>query len=430
MSPPDTTSSLLSAIQARPFGDLVSAITDDRRGAEAVVGLAVAAEALAEAGMDPVGLTRGLGLLGTSQGYRSVGIWKHRTDDEGIYEMYARWRAVDDEVPDRLDVAQTGLEGVHRTLRAGGISEVRVGDGPLTDAVLDRFGDESLLIVPVSGLNGYWGAAMFASTKGDTAPWGPQSRSCLRSFAAIVSSSVKHHQQAQQTHRLRAALSMSMREEGLATLAAGIAHDVGNLLSVMRTGMDLAVVKGEMDPTAAERLDRAVESASAMVGQLYTFAGMEPRRQVSIDVKRLVRRNLKLIEPTLPPSTVIALEFPPEVPLVTGNVTQVGQIIGNLVLNAIEALGDAGGSVVIGARAHARHVPGLLIWVEDDGPGVSGDIRKTIFEPLSSTKGARRGIGLASAASLARAHHGHLCLSNRPGPGARFEIWLPAVPPE
>lgn len=425
MKPSEPTTSLLHSLEHQPFGDLLSAIRDDRGARQALVGLAVAAEALVDAGLDPDKLENALGILGRSQDFLSVGIWYHVDQDR--YEVLSRWRSVDDEVPSTLNIADWDLQWLHEAMSRGEIAEVWRGQSERTNLILDRFGDESILLVPISGSDGYWGVAMFAQPRGRQDPWGPQARSCLRTFAAILGSSLRKCQQKRQADRLRVALEAVRREEGLATLAAGVAHDLSNLLSIVRAGVELGTARNEIQPKLAARLDRTVDSATGMVDQLYAFAGLKAQCIRAIDMRRLVTAGYQLFGPMVPPGVNVDITIPPDAPRVLGDLTQVAQIIGNVALNGCEACAESGGTVVLGAHPEERDVPGLLIWVQDDGPGVPESLRSSLFAPLASSKGARRGLGLTCAMSLTRAHRGTLRHVPKSGPGARFEVWLPTA---
>ena len=101
------------------------------------------------------------------------------------------------------------------------------------------------------------------------------------------------------------------------------------------------------------------------------------------------------------------------------------QALSNLVLNALDAIGEAG-TVRVAAQRHGEQV---VLSVQDDGHGVPAAVRERIFTPLFTTKdpGKGTGMGLAIAAEIAALHGGHLRDVEPPEGGARFELWLPAV---
>ncbi len=103
------------------------------------------------------------------------------------------------------------------------------------------------------------------------------------------------------------------------------------------------------------------------------------------------------------------------------DVTQIGQILFNLLVNAVQALDGRGGTIRVTATASDTHAH---LHVEDDGPGVPAELRAKIFEPLFTTKARGIGLGLAVSRSLAEANDGTLVVDDNAG-GARFTLSLP-----
>jgi two-component system cell cycle sensor histidine kinase/response regulator CckA len=122
---------------------------------------------------------------------------------------------------------------------------------------------------------------------------------------------------------------------------------------------------------------------------------------------------------------------------------QVHQVVANLVTNALEALGDNAGSVVVSTRVEQLDEPALagfphasrakpgtfvLLEVEDSGMGIDAALLSRIFEPFFSSKFTGRGLGLASVRGIVRSHHAALRMWSVPGRGSRFEIAWPVAP--
>lgn len=417
---------LLSSVALRGVAGVADAVADDDTAIQALIGLALASEVLLEGPDDRVGLTRALGVLGETLGFAGAGVWGVR-ERRGSYTVHARWRADAAPVPDSLEINAAGLEQVHARLMAGDTVEVSKADAnPRLVAMLDDYGDDGFLAVPVVAADGTWGAAVFGRKRGDQRPWSTLARTSLRTVAALFGAAIRRTQEAQRAERLLEALEAAQRTEGLATLAAGIAHDISNMLGVLRTGLDLAELRGEFVPKDVARMENAFDAAKALVDELYGFAGLQEDQRVPIDLARLMRRGVALLNSRRPENVAVHVDIADDLPTVLGNVTQVGQAIGNVVLNAVEANAQSGGNVWVHATPQDRHgTPGVLLSVEDDGPGIDDAVRTRLFKPLVSSKGSRRGIGLASASSIARSHGGSLALADRDEPGARFELWLP-----
>ena len=294
------------------------------------------------------------------------------------------------------------------------------------DTLLEMHGDEGILLVPIEGSGGFWGAAMFAVPLGHTEPWSKVARSCLRTFGAIAGGMVRRAEEAARAERMRRALEEARHQQELATLAVGVAHDISNLVTLIRGKLDLARAKGLVDGAFVTELDPSLDATTALTRQLYAFAGLEERTPVPVDLLRLWKRGLAVLESNRPPGLNIQVQLDGDLPPVRGDVTQLGQALGNLVLNAFEALQHTGGVVILGAEREDRVREGVRVWVQDDGAGVPEELRDKLFEPLVSTRGIRRGVGLAAARSIVENHGGELWLDRDYADGARFVAWLPA----
>jgi two-component system, NtrC family, sensor kinase len=104
---------------------------------------------------------------------------------------------------------------------------------------------------------------------------------------------------------------------------------------------------------------------------------------------------------------------------------QLGQIVFNLLTNAVQAMGDGGGVVTIAAHEAGDQV--IELRISDTGPGVAEGDREKIFEPLYTTKARGIGLGLAVSRALARANLGDLHVDGTPGGGATFIVTMPAT---
>ncbi len=247
--------------------------------------------------------------------------------------------------------------------------------------------------------------------------------------------------------RSEARVREAQRLESLGVLAGGIAHDFNNLLAVILGNAELLERDDEDRERRLERLGRirvAGRHAEALTDQLLTYAGKSVPELEPLDLSQLVGRTDALLRASVPKSCALALELEDGLPPVLGDTTQLRQVLLNLVCNAGDALGTASGRIrVRTARAEldatqlleaigsGDRTPGewVLLEVQDDGPGMSEALRRHVFEPFFTTRGARRGLGLATVLGIASAHRGLLKVESTPGRGSSFQLLLPPADP-
>lgn len=226
--------------------------------------------------------------------------------------------------------------------------------------------------------------------------------------------------------------------ESIGTLAGGIAHDFNNLLAVMQGYVDLLKTDTTLGNKAYSRLiavDKAVRQAIELTNHLITFAkGGDPIKEVvSLGdiVKEEVLRNLTGLS--------IEKRFYLENDLwpVAVDIRQIRQVIRNLVINAVEAMPEAGRLTVRAENTTVQISDGLpigvgayvCISVEDTGKGISKDQMPYIFDLYYSTKqrgeGKGTGLGLSVCQSVIVRHKGYLGVESTEGIGSIFRIYLP-----
>jgi PAS domain S-box-containing protein len=229
------------------------------------------------------------------------------------------------------------------------------------------------------------------------------------------------------------------RIEILGSLAAGIAHNFNNALTVIISGLEAARDRPPetYDAASTDALN-AARAASALVRQLVLMSRKEARSPAeACDLVALVREVVGMCQRIF--DARIALDFEAEVPSATvyGVPALLQHVVLNLCLNARDALADVErprlGLRVLRAEGP---VPGLIgddeahwvVHVVDNGEGMSGEIAARIGEPFFTTKGvgSGTGLGLATSFGIARDAGGVMLFSSKPGAGTRFELHLPA----
>jgi len=242
--------------------------------------------------------------------------------------------------------------------------------------------------------------------------------------------------------RAETQLLRAQRMESIGTLAGGIAHDFNNLLSPILMSIRLLHMKATDDDSRRilTTLQASVERGAGLVKQVLSFArGVEGER-INLQPRHLIREIVKILKDTLPKSIDVVFESPEDLSAVSGDPTQLHQVIMNLCVNARDAMGD-GGKLTIRAEnceideAYARMNlearPGrfVLITISDTGSGIPANIVDKIFEPFFTTKahGQGTGLGLSTALGIVKSHGGFIGVYSEPGRGTTFKIYLPAI---
>jgi PAS domain S-box-containing protein len=242
--------------------------------------------------------------------------------------------------------------------------------------------------------------------------------------------------------KLEAQFLRNQRMESIGTLAGGIAHDLNNALAPIRMCVQLLRTKFD-DPAIRETLDVLESSAQRgtdMVRQVLTFArGMEGKHGV-VQLKHLIHDLATMTRQTFPVSIRIKEQIATDVWPISGDATQLHQVLLNLCVNARDAM-PQGGTLTLAAgnlqldenaaRLHPEAKPGFytVLSVIDTGTGMPPHIQARIFEPFFTTKEAGKGtgLGLSTVRSIVKSHNGFLTLETAERKGTHFKVYLPAI---
>jgi PAS domain S-box-containing protein len=252
------------------------------------------------------------------------------------------------------------------------------------------------------------------------------------------------------TERRRAeeAQIRSQKMEALGTLAGGIAHDFNNLLLAIRGNTRLALAEAADLPRdhalslSLAEIERATARAVDLVRRILSFSRQgEPTREVT-PLQPILDEALKLLRSTLPAMIRIRSRFEPDVPQVSVDVTQMHQIMLNLITNAAHAIDKDDGlievaldSVVVCAdtprmeSVELREGRYARIAVSDNGCGMDRATLERIFDPFFTTKppGQGTGLGLSVVHGIMRSHDGVISVQSQQGKGTRFNLYVPAT---
>lgn len=227
----------------------------------------------------------------------------------------------------------------------------------------------------------------------------------------------------------------------IGSMAAGITHDLNNLLTPILGYSELLLP--EMEETDqcysfVRQIKDAADKAKDLVGQLLSFTRQAPQTYMDIDLNQIVTDFLQLLRRTVREDIEIRWEKEKETALINGDKGQLEQIIMNLAINSQFAMPD-GGTLII--RTEEKHIkteeetmgvmkPGLynVLVVEDTGCGMDQETQMYIFDPFFSTKGEKgTGLGLATIYGIVKQHGGYIWLYSELGIGTIFKISFPAL---
>jgi PAS domain S-box-containing protein len=231
-------------------------------------------------------------------------------------------------------------------------------------------------------------------------------------------------------------LESSARLDALATLAAGIAHEINNPLAAILAHTELALesLSGLPDTSQAIAADLREARNNTLrvrdiVRSMRLLARGEAKRDERVDVSDTLRGSIELVQPSLRYRARVVRELGAGL-YVWGNASQLAQVFVNLLSNAAQALPEQPGRANE-IRVSTRREGDLIVSeVSDNGCGIPRDLQERVFEPFFTTKGvgAGMGLGLSISKSIIEALGGTLSLASEPGRGSVFRIVLPAAP--
>jgi PAS domain S-box-containing protein len=238
--------------------------------------------------------------------------------------------------------------------------------------------------------------------------------------------------------------------ESIGVLAGGIAHDFNNLLHVVLGNADIALgqlPKGAPAREPLEEVVRATLRAADLTRQLLAYSGKGAFVVRHINLSQEVREMATLLRTAISKQAVLQWELSTDLPPISADATQIRQIVMNLITNASDALGDAGGVITLrtgflqagelnrehfdappyGSAGETLNTPYVFLEVCDTGVGMTPDTLSRIFDPFFSTKYSGRGLGLAAVMGIVRAHSGLIRIRTEPDQGTSFRVLFPPV---
>jgi two-component system, NtrC family, sensor histidine kinase HydH len=236
-----------------------------------------------------------------------------------------------------------------------------------------------------------------------------------------------------QLERVQAEARRSERLAALGQLSAGLAHEIRNPLGIIKGSAEMLNKKlAASDPLTSELagyISGEVNRLNMLVARFLDFARPLPLERRPADPVPIIERALKSAREQYPDAPVrVERDFTPDAPLLRLDEGMAEQVFLNLAVNAIEAMGDAGGTLRISIRpAQQDGRAGAEIEFRDTGPGVPESMREQIFNPFVTTKKTGVGLGLSIVSKIVDEHNGTIRLETPLHGGAVFRIFFPAA---
>jgi two-component system cell cycle sensor histidine kinase/response regulator CckA len=266
-------------------------------------------------------------------------------------------------------------------------------------------------------------------------------RALQKDIAARTVAEEALRQSSEKLRRTEEQLRQGQKMEAVGQLAAGVAHDFNNILSVI-LGYTSIIIDGlkEGDPLRAdvEEVRTAGQRAAVLTRQLLTLSRQQVLEPSHVDLARIVRGLDGMLRRLLGAGVDLAILAADALGTVHVDPGQIERIVMNLVVNARDAMPDGGcvtielASVTLDAAYAAEHrgvVPGAytMLAVSDTGQGMDAETRARIFEPFFTTKetGKGTGLGLATVYGIVAQSGGHVWVYSEPGCGTTFKVYLP-----
>ncbi len=238
-------------------------------------------------------------------------------------------------------------------------------------------------------------------------------------------------EQSQQEERERALENEVMelqKLDAIGRLAASIAHDFNNVLSVVMGSAELAlrdVPEGHPAHKPLQQVLTAGLRSRELIGQMLNSVRPPARERQRFSLRTVVSDTLGLLSHGIPTNVVLSSELGEEPLFVDGNDVQLRQVVGNLIRNAVDAMPRGGELHVRLSHEQTSLGPRALLRVADTGVGMSEDTIANCFEFFYTTRAEGTGLGLAIVRSLVTAHRGRVEVQSKVGEGSEFKVWLP-----
>jgi two-component system cell cycle sensor histidine kinase/response regulator CckA len=404
---------------------------------------------------------------GTPVAFQGIGrdLTERRLSERALRESEERFRRIFDAAP--LGIVLVSLTG--QILRANravcewlGYAPEEIVGRPHTDFIPPEDTEESMRLarrlVEDAKLSSFQTERRYLTKHGQVV-WGRLTVVALRNGEEQPQYLLGMIEDITQQRLLEEQVRHAQKMEAAGQLAAGIAHEFNNLLTVVAGYAGL--LERRLAPTSVERsspdlLHRyardiltAVSRASVLTGQLLAFGRKQPQQLAPLNLNDLVLDAVRMLRPLLEPHITLVTDLSPDLGIVVADRQQLEQVLTNLAVNARDAM-PKGGTLTLmtlnvwhearpetRSRAMFRRKavrdetmqmhPYVMLAVSDTGTGMSEEVRQRIFEPFFTTKpvGKGTGLGLSVVEGIIAQNKGFITVESEVGKGTTFRIFLP-----
>ena len=243
--------------------------------------------------------------------------------------------------------------------------------------------------------------------------------------------------------RLEAQLRQAQKMEAIGQLAAGLAHDFNNILTIIEGHASLQLGMPDVRAEVAEsftQIEQAAERAANLTRQLLAFSRRQIMRPQTLCLRAIVLDLAAMLRRLLSENVTLRCDLPSDLPTILADQTSIEQVIMNLVLNARDAM-PKGGEIVIAvntvaftaedcrAESETRAGKFVCLRVSDTGCGMDAQTRARVFEPFFTTKDVSQGtgMGLATVQGIIHQHEGWIDITTALSEGSTFLVHLPVT---
>ena len=236
----------------------------------------------------------------------------------------------------------------------------------------------------------------------------------------------------EEKRRMAQQLQLTDRLAAVGELAAGVAHELNNPLCAVRAYAEFLKSRQGLDEAArndAETIHKEALRASAITGNLLSFASRHQPNRSMISINEAIEKGLELCKPGLEANSIqVVTQLDPHIPRTMADFFQMEQVVFNIISNAEHAMAEAHGKGRLSLRTQTTDTT-IQMTISDNGPGISEENLDRIFDPFFTTKevGQGTGLGLSICFGIVQEHGGNIHAKSVLGEGTTVVVELPII---